>query len=286
LKKIKPKVNRLYALGNIELFQKRAIAIIGSRNYSEYGKKMTVKITKELVKKEYVIISGLANGIDAIAHETCINNFGNTIAVLGSGLNKIYPKENINLVKRIVENGGLILTEYPDNESVQKRNFPKRNRIISGLSDAVLVIEGSYRSGTSITANDAVTQGKKVFYVPNCYGNKNSYESIKLAKSGGIIATCGDDIFKSLENKTCDTYESEMNEKFNIIQKNIDALDSDSKRIFNCLLKNGAMNSGQISEMTKINIVEVNQILSVLELNDFIINNEISKFKVREEFCE
>lgn len=286
LKNVKPSVKKIYAQGNVELLDKKSIAIIGSRNYSDYGKRMTIKITKELVECGYVIISGLANGIDSIAHKICIDNYGETIAILGSGLNKIYPKENIKLAERIVENGGLILTEYSDDEPVQKKNFPRRNRIISGLSDAVLVVEGSYRSGTSITANYAFSQGKKVFYVPNCYENKNSFESIKLAKSGGIAAVDGSDIWGALEGESVDEYDAKMRRKYAINKEIIASLDIDSKRVFNCLIKQGSLDSCQIAERINIDIAKVNQILSMLELNELVENTEISKYRAREEFCE
>lgn len=169
-------------MGNISLLNKNSIAIIGSRNSSEYGRNITKKITKELVENNMVIVSGMAKGIDSIAHESCIKHAGKTIAVLGSGFKHIYPKENEKLFYNIIENDGLVLSEFPIDSPVQMKNFPRRNRIISGLALGVLVIEAAYRSGTSITAKFAKAQGKEVFCIPNSIGNKNSYGTIDLIK--------------------------------------------------------------------------------------------------------
>ena len=286
LRCVKPKINKLYAWGNVNLLGSKSVAIVGSRNSSKYGDFMTRKIIKDLVKYNITIISGMAIGIDAIAHDECLRNGGNTIAILGSGFNKIYPKENAWLLYKIIENNWLILSEYSYNEPVQKKNFPKRNRIISGLSEAVVVIEGSYRSGTSITARNAVIQGKKLFYVPNCVGGKNSYESIKLAKDGAKIATCGSDIYNEIGGEDIDTYELKIKEKNNNLNKAISKLDRESKLVFFCIKKIGSLSCNKISEITKIEIVKVNQILSLLELSDLICSADINNYKIREEFCE
>ena len=146
-----------------------------------------------------VIVSGMAKGIDSIAHETCIKNSGKTIAVLGSGFKHIYPKENERLFYNIIENDGLVLSEFPVDSPVQMKNFPRRNRIISGLSLGVLVIEAAYRSGTSITAKFAKAQKRKVFCIPNSIGNKNSYGTIELIKNGATLVRSAKDIFKNLD---------------------------------------------------------------------------------------
>ena len=162
-----PKV--LYVLGNEKLLNEPSIAIIGCRNCTEYGKKVSGYFAQEFAQKGINVISGLARGIDTCAHLAVVNelkNFGKTIAVLGCGLDVIYPSENIELYKEIIKSGGAIITEYPLGTQPLKQHFPARNRIISGLSDGVLVVEAKERSGTMITVEHALEQGKDVYAVP------------------------------------------------------------------------------------------------------------------------
>ena len=152
--------------GNINLLNKKSFAIVGTRRITEYGKNNCSLFTRELVLRDIPIVSGMAVGTDTVAHKTTLENFGETIAVLGTGFNHIFPKENITLFEQIVEKGGLVITEYEANIGPNKSNFPKRNRIVTALSEGVLVIEAAYRSGTSITARHAKIQGKLVFAIP------------------------------------------------------------------------------------------------------------------------
>ncbi len=157
---------QLYILGNENILNEFNLAIIGCRQYSEYGKKISKDLSFKLAKQGINIISGMARGIDSFAHMGCIVAGGKTIAVLGSGFNNIYPKENVELFKEIIKTGGVILTEYEPDTDPLGTNFPERNRIISGLSDGVIVIEAKKRSGTMITVEYALEQGKEVFAVP------------------------------------------------------------------------------------------------------------------------
>jgi DNA processing protein len=166
LKQISKVPKKLYALGNVELLNKPGIAIVGSRNASNYGMRVCKYFASGLAKKNIPIISGMAIGIDSIAHKEAIKFNSPTIAVLGTGFNNIFPKENEKLMQEILNTNGLVITEYSPETEYKSSNFPKRNRIISGLSLGVLVIEAAYRSGTSITANYAIEQGKKLFAVP------------------------------------------------------------------------------------------------------------------------
>lgn len=170
----------LYLLGNEKILNQASISIIGCRECSEYGKKVSYYFATEFAKRGINVISGLAKGIDTYAHQGVENilknpserirkNIGNTIAVLGCGLDVIYPAENEGLYKQILQNGGAIITEYPIGTAPLKQHFPARNRIISGLSDGVLVIEAKERSGTLITVEHALEQGKDVYAVPRKY---------------------------------------------------------------------------------------------------------------------
>ncbi|EAC2784285.1 DNA-protecting protein DprA [Listeria monocytogenes] len=155
----------LFCKGNIDLLQRQAIAIVGTRQMSEYGRKACVKIASELSVHDLTIISGMAIGIDTIAHKATLNKNGATIAVLGSGVNKIYPKKNEFLAKEIAKEG-LLLSEYLPSQEAKRWHFPERNRIISGLAIGTVIIEAAERSGSLITADIALEQNRQVFAVP------------------------------------------------------------------------------------------------------------------------
>ncbi len=196
LKEIYDPPLKLYVLGNKQLLKEKGIAIVGSRKATEYGKNVAQQISKQLSEAGINIISGLALGIDSYAHLGTLQkeNIGKTIAVLGSGLDKIYPKENIELARRIIKSGGCIVSEYPIGTSASKLNFPQRNRIISGLSKGVLVVEAGEKSGSLITADFALEQGREVFAVPGDINKENSKGTNDLIKQGAKIVTSYIDI--------------------------------------------------------------------------------------------
>ena len=199
LKNIEDSPKELYCLGNLELLNKKSMAVIGSRNYSEYGKQVAFDFAYSLAKEGICIVSGLAKGIDGFAHSACLKAKGKTIAVLGSGLDVIYPKENEKLYYDILNNGGLIISEYPLGSKPEKWHFPARNRIISGLSDGILVIEARKNSGTNITVDFALDQGKDVFVVPGNIYSKTSDGTNFLMKEGAIPVTSAQDILDYLK---------------------------------------------------------------------------------------
>ena len=159
----------LYIRGNKECLKKENIAIIGCRQCSEYGKKTAQKIAYELSKENVNIVSGLAKGIDEYSHLGAIFAKGKTIAVLGNGVDIIYPKENKYLINPILENNGAIISEFPLGTKPEKMNFPLRNRIISGLSKKIIVVEAKKKSGTLITVDFALEQGRDVLVIPRKY---------------------------------------------------------------------------------------------------------------------
>lgn len=189
LKNIYAPPKTLYLLGNAELLKQKSIAIIGCRACTKYGSENAYKFAFELAKKNICIISGLAKGIDSFAHIGALKAHGSTIAVLGSGLDVVYPPENYELYKQIVQNGGAIITEYPLGSMPEKYHFPERNRIISGLSDGVLVVEAKKKSGTMITVEYALDQGKEVYAIPGNISSNNSYGTNELLKEGAIPVT-------------------------------------------------------------------------------------------------
>ena len=198
LRKIYDPPKKIYVLGNKQILNSKSIAIIGCRDYSEYGKIVAQKFAYELAKRKIVIVSGLARGIDTFAHIGSIFAKEKTIAVLGSSFDNIYPKENIKVVKKIVELGGCVLSEYPLGSKTGKKNFVQRNRIISGLSDGVLVIEAKEKSGTLTTVDFALEQGRDVFCIPGNITSINSYATNELIKQGAKLINRVEDILEEL----------------------------------------------------------------------------------------
>jgi len=194
LKNIYEPPKKLYVCGNVNILNNDGIAIIGCRNCSRYGAIVTRKIAFLLAKKKFNIISGLARGIDTNAHIGTLNSNGTTIAVLGSGLDNIYPHENIEVAKKIVNSGGAVITEYPLGTKPIPKNFPKRNRIISGLADSIIVVEAKKKSGALITVDFALEQGKSVYAVPGDINRLTSIGTNELIKEGAIPFTCVEDI--------------------------------------------------------------------------------------------
>ena len=179
-----PKV--LYVQGNVEILNNPSIAIVGCRDNTEYGKKAATYFSYNLAKQNINIISGLAKGIDSFAHIGALQAEGKTIAVVGNGLDTVYPKENEDLAKRIINQGGAIISEYSIGTKPEKEHFPARNRIISGLSKAIIVVEAKEKSGSLITVDFAIEQGKDVFAVPGNINSLNSVGTNKLIKDGAI----------------------------------------------------------------------------------------------------
>ena len=186
----------LYYKGDKKLLHTDIIAMIGCRECSNYGKEVSIKFSYELAKNGITIISGMAKGIDSYSHIGCIKAGGKTIAVLGSGLDIIYPKENCLLYDEILSAKGLILSEYVIGTKPSKLNFPARNRIISGLSNGVIVVEAKGKSGTLNTVDFALEQGKDVFVVPGNITSTNSTGTNELIKQGASCVTGVEDILK------------------------------------------------------------------------------------------
>lgn len=185
----------LFVKGELKDQDRNAIAVVGSRKMSDYGRRATAEITGEIAPK-MTIISGLALGLDAVAHEAALKAGGRTIAVLANGLDRICPATNRNLAERILTSGGAIISEQPLGMPPLKQNFPARNRIISGLSLGVLITEAGEHSGTLHTANFALEQNKNVYAVPGPIYNPLSVGPNSLLKLGAKAVTCGQDVLE------------------------------------------------------------------------------------------
>lgn len=246
LRNLKKPPDRLYFQGNINILNQNGIAVIGTRECSEYGKRWCEKFVKELLEYDLVVISGMARGIDTIAHKTALKYGGKTIAVLPSGFNNIYPKENLELYEKIIANNGLIISEYMPEVEPSSNRFLERNRIVSGLSIGTLVIEAEYRSGTSVTARMTKEQGKLVFCIPGSLDNKKSVGTNRLIQNGANLVTKVEDI---VEN-----YNLQKKIKIGIKDEILDIL-SDEPIDFNELLKSSNLKINEF--MAKITMLEL-----------------------------
>ncbi len=189
----------LYVLGEQDNLNKRGIAIIGSRVCTEEGKNIAKEFAFKLSQMGLCIISGMAKGIDTSAHIGALEAGGKTIAVLGAGFRHIFPKENKGLFKEIINKNGTVVTEYEENTKTSSAGFIQRNRIVSGLSDAVLVIEAKHRSGTAITAEFAIKQDKTVFCIPHSLNQKEGIGTNRLLQRGAKLVTKPEDIQEYLK---------------------------------------------------------------------------------------
>ena len=184
----------LYCLGELPNFDRHvSIGIVGTRKMSAYGAHSAYKISYELASANFCIVSGMALGIDAVAACAALDAKGPTVAVLGCGIDIVYPRSHAKL-KRFIENHGAVITEYPLGEPPQGKNFPKRNRIISGISNGVFVVEGNERSGAMISARHAVSQGRDIFALPGNVDESNSAGPNELIKNGANVVVSSDDI--------------------------------------------------------------------------------------------
>lgn len=188
----------LYYFGTLPAKRQPTVAIVGSRKPTAYGREVAATFAHDLAKQGIIIVSGLALGIDAVAHKACLDAGGTTIAVLGNGLHKLYPQTNRRLGERIIESGGAIVSELPAGTEPLPFNFLKRNRLVSGLADAVVIIEAASRSGTLNTAMHALNQGKEVFAVPGNITSPLSAGCNALLRQGATPATSAQDIIEAI----------------------------------------------------------------------------------------
>ncbi|WP_231495797.1 DNA-processing protein DprA [Paucisalibacillus sp. EB02] len=201
LKTIKDAPLVLYASGDTSLlFDAPAISVIGTRNPSEAAFLKTKFVIDPLIRENWVVVSGMAKGIDSLAHKLTLNENGKTIAVLGNGFHHIYPRDNKRLFYQIEQNG-LAISEYPPNVPPKKYHFPERNRIISGLSFATLVIEATEKSGTMITVDQALDQGREVYAVPGSPHVPQTKGCLKLIQEGAKLVITHEDIQKDWETQ-------------------------------------------------------------------------------------
>ncbi len=251
----------LYYQGNVEIFNQPSIAVVGPRQASFYGKQVVKKIVSELAQAGFLIISRLALGIDSEAHQTTLEHNGKTAAVLGTGLNTIYPSINRNLAQDIIKEGCLI-SEFAPGTPPLKNNFPRRNRLIAGLAQATLVIEASEKSGALITARFALAENREVMAIPGSIFSPYSQGTNNLIKLGAWPITEAQDIFSILDidiisNQIPSPPQLQASEKENEILK---FLDYEPRHI------------NEITHLTKLDMSEINSRLTIMELNGIVKN--------------
>jgi DNA processing protein len=188
----------LYLKGNAEVLDKPGISVVGTRHPTPYGVGMAERLACDLAAHGLIIFSGMARGIDTAAHRGALNAHGQTVAIWGTGIDEVYPKENRKIADQILETGGAIITEFPLGTFPAPQNFPVRNRIISGISLGTLVIEAAEYSGTRVTARCALEQGRDVFAVPGNVTSKNSWGPNTLIKQGAALVATWEDVWEEL----------------------------------------------------------------------------------------
>jgi len=261
LKKIEDPPIILFVKGKTEQNEKKCIAIVGTRNPSTYGKLVTERFSRELVLKNFIIVSGLARGIDTIAHKTALSIGGETIAVLGSGVDVIYPNENFKLSETITSRGA-VFSEFPMGTKPEAVYFPRRNRIISGICLATLVVEAGKKSGALITADRALDQGREVFAVPGNINNPKSAGCNVLIQQGAKLVHSIDDILEEF------SFTAEKTKNIEKLLPQI-PLSKHEEKIFN-LLSNEPKHIDQISEQSDMPTSQALSVLLSLELKNFV----------------
>jgi len=276
LKEIPYPPQKLFYQGDISILDRTCIAVVGTRRCTEYGKMMTEKIIEELSRYEVTIVSGLAKGIDTIAHKAAMKNNLKTVAILPSTITTIYPPENKILAKEISEKG-LLISEYEEDLPMVPYKFHQRNRIISGLSIATLVVEAPEKSGALITARLALEQNREIFVVPQDVDRFQGIGALKLLqKCGAYPVSSGQEIIEQLSHqpKLKLDAQDKSQQKTEANKPKIGYnISQEEKEILFSMTINRETSLEKIKCNSKLETKKIMTILSLLEINDFIMNN-------------
>src|SRR3989338_7188841 len=246
----------------------RTIAVVGTRKTTQYGREVTRILASQLSQAGFTIVSGLAIGVDAISHKTALENGNKTIAVLGCGVDCCNPSENLSLYKRIIEEGGAVISELPLSHPPTKGSFPARNRIIAGLSLGVLVTEGGEDSGSLITADYAFANNRKVFAVPGPITSSLSKGPFSLIQKGAKLVTSAEDILNELKitNSKSQAPNKSQNAKFKTETK-------EEEEILK-ILENESLHFDEIVRRSNFDSSKVGSLLSIMEIKGLIKNTD------------
>lgn len=264
----------LYVKGNPDNFNfddDYFFSVVGTRKPTSYGELLTKKFTRELVQAGFIIVSGMALGVDAIAHETALNAGGKTIAVLGCGVDIVYPVANTNLYRRIIETGSLIMSEFPPGHTVVKGLFVARNRIVSGLSKGIMVTEGAKDSGALITVKYAANQGKEVFAPPAPITSEMSEAPNSILKQGAKLVTSVEDILEEFDLKMVPKKQSQVRLQLSL----------EEKSIFESLLEEPRL-ANDLAVTGNTTIDKILNTLSLLEIKGVIEKNSEGKYQLKQ----
>lgn len=260
---------KLNYIGTLPSKRRPTVAIVGTRKPTPYGKEVTTKIASELAARGIVIVSGLALGVDGLAHKAALEAGGTTLAVLGCGLPRIYPTAHQQLAKTIVEKGGAIISEYDKDELARPHYFLERNRIVSGLADAIIITEAASRSGTLNTAAHALEQGKEIFVVPGNITSAMSLGCNSLLKQGATPLISSDDVLEVIAPELLKPQTSLALGNTPIEQKVIEAMQS------------GIRDGDEIQKSLEISATELSTALTMLEINGVIRNLGANQWTLR-----
>lgn len=254
----------LYLKGELKPEDEFSLGVVGSRKFTFYGKQATEKIVADIVRFGLAIVSGLALGIDALAHSKAVDTGGRTIAVLGSGLDKqsIYPADNRYIADKIISSGGAIISEFPPGSQPLKHHFPQRNRIIAGLSLGVLVVEAAEKSGALITARHALEQNREVFAVPGNIYSPVSVGPNRLIQMGAKAVTCAKDIIDTLDLADA------------AVQIEVKKIipESEEEKIVCSYLTHDPIYIDELIHLTNLDINIMNSTLAIMELKGMVRN--------------
>lgn len=249
----------LYYIGDLPEGRKPTVAIVGTRRPTVYGKEVAYRLSYDLASRGVIIVSGLALGIDAIAHQAALDAGGTTIAVLGNGLDKITPSANENLGKQIIRQGGAILSEYAPGTPAGRYTFLERNRIVSGLSDALIIVEAAKRSGTLNTASHALAQGKLVCAVPGNITSLASTGCNSLLRHGATLITSADDVVQELGL-------SDLSEE----QTHLLFGENEGEEAVLALLRAGVRDGSELQTKSGLSVAEYSQAITMLEIKGVV----------------
>ncbi|MFA6995514.1 MAG: DNA-processing protein DprA [Patescibacteria group bacterium] len=270
----------LYFKGNLGGEERNRLAVVGSREHSAYAEKVIAELLPTIIKEKIEIVSGLALGVDSLAHQATLNNQGITLAILGSGLdsNYIYPRSNYRLAENIISSGGALISEFPPITPPYKQNFPQRNRIISGLAQATLVIEAKAKSGSLITANYALEQNREVAAIPGSIFSEFSIGPNNLIAAGAKTVTNPKDVLEIFKIKILNNKTPLNSQK--IIKKHLEyqAENKIEALVYDFLQeaerRTEKITADEIIKKSKLDTAIINSTLSILEIKGVAKNDE------------
>ena len=265
----------LYVKGDWQAcFEQPGVGVIGSRQCSTYGENASEMLSRDLASRGITVVSGLARGIDSAAHRGAIRGQGRTVAVMGTGIDTVYPRENNGLVREILDSGGCLVTQFPLGTPPLKDNFPYRNRIISGLSLGVLIIEANERSGSLITARLAMEQNREVMAVPGNITSGNSFGTNYLIKTGAKLVQQWQDVVAELPSEISAAILPPKLEKAETAKRQPELIPADmsenERKIWELLAADDATHIDVLLESTGLSFGDLNNALVSLDIRDLI----------------